>query len=262
MHIDIIREIQETSLAGAITRRGVRTVLVSYDDLKALSFVTLDPRFILVAFDDRAELWLRRDEVRRRPDLPVLDLLAPHDLSLTWYEALSPAQRAEAATQARVATEIAPNHARPWALDALIKQRSGAVSEAIASHRRSLELDPDQATYHVNLGTALLMRGDLGSAEASFARATCLSPKRYEAHYNLGLARVRLGYYRQARQSLQRARDLAPNRPDPHFLLGVIGKQAASRRASLLRYLELAPDGPYVDEARRRLAAIESESKR
>jgi len=62
-----------------------------------------------------------------------------------------------------------------------------AVDEALAAYRRALELDPDHADAHLNLGRLLHEEGRLPEAEAHYRAAAAADPEGARAHYNLGV---------------------------------------------------------------------------
>ena len=64
----------------------------------------------------------------------------------------------------------------------------GKLDEAVACYRRALELKPDFAEAHSNLGNALKDLGKLDKAVACYRRALELKPDSAEAHSNLGSA--------------------------------------------------------------------------
>ena len=64
----------------------------------------------------------------------------------------------------------------------------GKLDEAVACYRRALELKPDFAEAHNNLGVALKEQGKLDEAVACYRRALELKPDFAEAHNNLGIA--------------------------------------------------------------------------
>jgi superkiller protein 3 len=59
------------------------------------------------------------------------------------------------------------------------------VDEAIACHQKALELDPNLAQAHVNLGSALHDKGQEEPALACYKKALELDPKHAMAHANL-----------------------------------------------------------------------------
>ena len=61
----------------------------------------------------------------------------------------------------------------------------GNLDEAVACYRRALELKPDFAEAHNNLGNALKDQGKLDEAVACYRRALELKPDYAAAHSNL-----------------------------------------------------------------------------
>jgi tetratricopeptide (TPR) repeat protein len=59
----------------------------------------------------------------------------------------------------------------------------------MARYAHALDLDPDYAEAHANLGIVLLRRGDVGRAIEHFSAALRLNPDLAEARQNLEVAR-------------------------------------------------------------------------
>jgi protein O-GlcNAc transferase len=81
----------------------------------------------------------------------------------------------------------------------------GNVDDAIPHFKRALDIGPESAEFHTNLGIALAKKGQLADAIPHFQRALALSPDAVDAHYYLGKALVMTGkgeeglvYWRQA----------------------------------------------------------------
>jgi predicted O-linked N-acetylglucosamine transferase (SPINDLY family) len=87
----------------------------------------------------------------------------------------------------------------------------GRPVEAEASARRALEIKPDFAMAHNNLGNTLRDLGRLVEAEASYRRALELNPDYAEAHSNLGNRLLVLGRLVEAEASYRRALELKPD---------------------------------------------------
>jgi tetratricopeptide (TPR) repeat protein len=64
--------------------------------------------------------------------------------------------------------------------------KRGELDAAIAQYQRALEVDPNFADAHSELGTAFLTKGDSQKAEAHYLEAARLDPKRADIHSNLG----------------------------------------------------------------------------
>ena len=78
------------------------------------------------------------------------------------------------------------------------------MPEAVACYRRALELKPDYAEAHNNLGIALKEQGNLEEAAACYLRALRLDPLFVKPCYNLAAVREEgsvdeaIASYRQA----------------------------------------------------------------
>lgn len=106
-------------------------------------------------------------------------------------------------------------------------------------------------------------RGLFRAGAASFSRALRLVPTFAEAFYQRGAVRGReLGEYAPAVADLSRAIEIDPAWPDPYLQRGLLHRfngSPADARADLARYLELAPEGAWREEAARQLAALEGD---
>lgn len=98
---------------------------------------------------------------------------------------------------------------------------------------------------------------------ASFGRALKSWPTFAQAYYQRGALRGReLGEYDGAVADLSRASELDPSWPEPYLQRGLLYRfnhKTAEARADLARYLELAPEGEWREEAARQLAALEGD---
>ena len=86
----------------------------------------------------------------------------------------------------------------------------------MASYRRALELKPDFAEAHNNLGGAFKEQGRLEEADACFRRALELKPDYVEAHSNLGSVFKDQGRLEEAIACYRRALELKPDFAEVH----------------------------------------------
>ena len=66
--------------------------------------------------------------------------------------------------------------------------RRGRIDEAVAHFEKALEIKPDYAEAHIDLGTALANGRRMDEAIAHFQKALEIKPDYAEAHINLGIA--------------------------------------------------------------------------
>ena len=77
-------------------------------------------------------------------------------------------------------------------------------------------------TARINLGSALMQRGDLAAAVTVLRDVTRLQPANAEARYNLGLALKQQDDFAGAETELRRATELDANLPEAFYTLGVV----------------------------------------
>src|SRR5579862_689875 len=95
--------------------------------------------------------------------------------------------------------------------DATEFARQKSWDQAIASYRKALNLEPNDALTHYNLALALKYKGEAKQAAAEFEAALRLKPKWADAHYGLGAAYYDLHDQPAAIKELQTAVQLSPS---------------------------------------------------
>jgi Flp pilus assembly protein TadD len=102
-----------------------------------------------------------------------------------------------------------------------VLERQGLTDEAVEMYRKSLELDPESATAHYNLGGSLARRGELAAAEGHFRAALAQKPSG-QAHDGLGFVLWKQGRVDEAIASLHAAIEADPKHPAAYDHLGTI----------------------------------------
>jgi O-antigen ligase len=100
----------------------------------------------------------------------------------------------------------------------------GRFADAKVVLRQALALRPDLSFAHENLGTALLLTGDIQGALGELDLATRLDPLNARPRYKLAVALYRAGRKDHAEEQFRRARALDPALPG--FLQGVHDEKA------------------------------------
>jgi tetratricopeptide (TPR) repeat protein len=85
-------------------------------------------------------------------------------------------------------------------------------SEAVQERRYALAIESDDPTMLYDLGLSLLEAGQTSEAAATLRRVLSLNPRESRAHYVLGIAETRLGNPQAARVAYDRFLQLAPSR--------------------------------------------------
>ena len=130
-------------------------------------------------------------------------------------------QYAAAATEWGKALELEPDEALPHNNLGLVLVETGKVEEGIAEYRKALELSPGYPEAHNNWGNALIRRRRLPEAVAQFEKALESNPDHGSAHVNLGAALAQMGRVDDALPHLERAVELLPEDADAQTNLGL-----------------------------------------
>ena len=114
------------------------------------------------------------------------------------------------------ALELKPDYANAHNNLGNALKDQGKLEDAVAAFHKALELKPDHAEAHSNLGSALKEQGKLDEAVAAFHKALELKPDHAEAHSNLGSAFKDQGKLEDAVACYRRALEFNPDRAEIH----------------------------------------------
>jgi len=157
----------------------------------------------------------------------------------------------------------------------------GATDEAVAHHRKAIELEPEWADGHYdfghtllaagrskeaiqeftkalriyprdaealnNLGAALMGEGKVADAVERFSEAVRIKPDYVGAHMNLGIALCQQGRWDRAIVCFRTAVQLDPSMPDTHHNFAIALAQVGDRAEAIAQCreaLRLQPDWP------------------
>jgi tetratricopeptide (TPR) repeat protein len=121
----------------------------------------------------------------------------------------------------------------------------GQVDEAVAHYQTALKINPDSAQAHSNLGVALFQKGQLDDAVAHYQKALEISPNSAEAHSNLGVALIQKRQLDDAVAHYQKALEINPNYAEAHNNLGlalVRKGRVGDAVAQYLKALQITPN--------------------
>ncbi len=122
---------------------------------------------------------------------------------------------------------------------------TGQLAAATDCYRKIVELQPDFAAAHGNLGALLERQGKLDEAAVCCLRALELKPDFAAASYNLGSIREKQGRIDDALACYRQACRLAPDFVDAYLNLGPLLEKQGKLDEALtccLHAVELAPD--------------------
>ena len=116
---------------------------------------------------------------------------------------------------------------------------AGHIQEAEALYCQILQIQPDHAEAHSDLGAALQAQGRLEEAAAHCRRAIELQPGFTNAYYNLALVRQDQGQMEEAAANYRQALALAPSFVEAHCNLGAV-LQAKGKLDEAVRHYQQA----------------------
>ncbi len=129
-------------------------------------------------------------------------------------------------------------------------------ADAIEAYQTALECDPTFADAHCNLGSVYYNQDRLAIARTCFERAVAYNPQHVEANLNLATLFEEEGRYQMALRHYKVALDADPLAADTQVSLALLYEKIGLRRkarAFWQRYLQLEPNGTWVETARQRL---------
>jgi tetratricopeptide (TPR) repeat protein len=128
--------------------------------------------------------------------------------------------------------------------------------QAIATYQRVLELDPDHAAAHINLGTLYYNRQEYALAEKHYRRAIEVDARYALAYFDLGNVLDETGRVAEAIRTYSTALQLAPTYADAHYNLALAYEKVKEPRKALKHwraYVKLDTTGPWAVHARNQI---------
>jgi len=151
--------------------------------------------------------------------------------------------------------EIASWFARGIALE----EDPGTHSEAIVAYHRVLDLAPNHAAAHINLGTLYYNRQEFGLAERHYREAIEVDSRYALAYFDLGNVLDETGRVHEAVETYKTALQLAPTYADAHYNLALAYEKLREPRKALKHwqaYVKLDTSGPWSVHARSQIKRI------
>ena len=134
-----------------------------------------------------------------------------------------------------------------------LEEDPATADEAIANYKKVLELDPNYAPAHINLGTLYYNQSDYELAEEHYRKAIEADPRYALAYFDLGNVLDETQRLAEAIEAYKTALQLAPTYADAHYNLALAYERARQPRLALQHwraYLKLDVQGPWAVHAR------------
>jgi tetratricopeptide (TPR) repeat protein len=135
-----------------------------------------------------------------------------------------------------------------------VLERMGLSHEAVEQYQKALELDPESASAHYNLGVSLARSGEYGRAERHIRTALELEPTA-QTHAGLGFVLWRQGQADPAIASLRDAIEADPDYLPAYDQLGAILVERGSLEEAISNYRALSRRRPSA-AAHQKLAEV------
>ena len=172
----------------------------------------------------------------------------------------SPEQKVVASTPISNYTEAVPTDVGElFARGIALEEDPGNHAQAIEMYEQVLDLDPDHAAAHINLGTLHYNRQEYALAEKHYRRAIEVDPRYALAHFDLGNVLDETGRVAEAIQTYSTALQLAPTYADAHYNLALAYEKIKEPRKALQHwraYVKLDTTGPWAVHARNQIQRI------
>lgn len=140
-----------------------------------------------------------------------------------------------------------------------LEEDPNTQSEAISAYHRVLDLAPNHAAAHINLGTLYYNRQEFGLAERHYRDAIEADPRYALAYFDLGNVLDETGRVQEAILTYKTALQLAPTYADAHYNLALAYEKVREPRKALKHwqaYVKLDTSGPWSLHARSQIKRI------
>jgi Tfp pilus assembly protein PilF len=141
-------------------------------------------------------------------------------------------------------------------LGILLQEAQGRLKEAEESCRQAITLKPDFVDAHYNLGNTLKKQGRLDEAEESYTQAITLKPDFVDAHYNLGNTLKEQGRLEEAETNYRKTIALKPDYAEGHNNLGITLQEQGRLEEAETNYMKAIALKPDFAEAHRHLTIL------
>jgi tetratricopeptide (TPR) repeat protein len=172
----------------------------------------------------------------------------------------SSGQRVVTSTPMPSRPEVAPvDAAELFARGIALEEDPSHQTQAIEMYQQVLDLDPDHAAAHINLGTLHYNRQEYALAEKHYRHAIQVDPRYALAYFDLGNVLDETGRVTEAIQTYSTALQLAPTYADAHYNLALAYEKIKEPRHALKHwraYVKLDTVGPWSVHARNQVQRI------
>jgi tetratricopeptide (TPR) repeat protein len=154
------------------------------------------------------------------------------------------------------ALEVTPNNAVAHLNLGAALEQAGRPGDALPHYLEALRIDPGRAQAHHNLANLLDLEGRFTEAMPHFVEAIRLRPREMLPHCSLGLALAGQKRHPEALEEYRTAMQLAPADPLPYYLTGVTQLRTGQLAAGAASFREALQRNPQHVKSLDRLARV------
>ena len=154
---------------------------------------------------------------------------------------------------------VAPDVNDLFARGIALEEDPASQAQAVWAYERVLELDPQHAAAHINVGTLHYNRQEYLLAEEHYREAIEIDPRYALAYFDLGNVLDETSRVTEAIQAYHTALQLAPTYADAHYNLALAYEKVKQPRMALKHwqaYVKLDTTGPWAVHARNQVQRI------
>jgi tetratricopeptide (TPR) repeat protein len=140
-----------------------------------------------------------------------------------------------------------------------LEEDPASYQDAILAYNKVLELEPQHAPAHINLGTLFYNLQDYRRAEVHYRKAIEADPRYALAYFDLGNVLDETGRIQEAIRIYKTALQLAPTYADAHYNLALAYEKAKDQRKALSHwkaYIGLDKSSAWATHARSQISRI------
>ncbi|HKC72524.1 MAG TPA: tetratricopeptide repeat protein [Terriglobales bacterium] len=170
-----------------------------------------------------------------------------------------PADKVVAANPKLRAIAVDEGVAELFARGIALEEEPSTQTEAIEVYQKVLELEPQHAAAHINVGTIFYNRQEFAQAEHHYRAAIEADPRYALAYFDLGNVLDETGRVPEAIKAYSTALMLAPTYGDAHYNLALAYEKIKQPRKALKHwraYVRLDSTGPWSVHARNQIRRI------
>ena len=140
-----------------------------------------------------------------------------------------------------------------------LEEDPASYRDAIAAYNKVIEMEPQHAAAHINLGTLYYNLQDYRQAEAYYRRAIEADPRYALAYFDLANVLDETGRLQEAIRTYKTALQLAPTYADAHYNLALAYEKMKDQRKALNHwkaYIGLDKSSAWAAHARSQISRI------